>query len=252
MIELPYLTEHTPFPPVTEALDDPNGLLAFGGSLTPARLLSAYSKGIFPWFSEGEPLLWWSPDPRAIINLDEFHCSKSLAKLVRRQHYQVTVNRAFDVVIEACATSPRMVRSAGEEAEESSATWITAQMLDAYKALHRFGLAHSVEVWDDSQTLQGGLYGVAVGEIFCGESMFHKAPNTSKLAMYALVKHMQQHQLAFIDCQMPTDHLASLGAVTVSRSEFIARLRQHNQMLDSQGAILSAYRQCWQQQVITP
>ena len=248
MIELPYLTEHTPFPPVSKALSEPNGLLAFGGDLSVRRLLNAYSQGVFPWFSDNEPLLWWSPDPRAIIELDGFHCSKSLRKLIRKQSYTVTLNHQFEDVIGLCASIPRRDLHSDEE---TSATWITDEMQTAYLQLHKAGFAHSIEVRDETSSLVGGLYGVAVGNVFCGESMFHKQPNTSKLAMYALVKHMQTHGLAFIDCQMPTEHLASLGAKTVSRNEFILRLKEHSQTLDENGDLMPAYRKCWQKQVIT-
>ncbi len=249
MIELPYLAEHTPFPPVSQALSDPEGLLAFGGSLSVERLFNAYSNGIFPWFSEGEPILWWSPDPRAIIPLHEFRASRSLRKLVRRQQYTVTLNQNFGAVTERCASIPRRMP---DSQQLSTETWITEPMLQAYAALHEAGLAHSIEVWDSDNTLVGGLYGVGIGELFCGESMFHIAPNTSKLAMYALVNHMQRHQMAFIDCQMPTEHLSSLGAQTISRERFIEQLSQHRQMLDASGNISPRYAGCWQKQVITP
>ncbi|MBD3584337.1 leucyl/phenylalanyl-tRNA--protein transferase [Salinimonas sp. HHU 13199] len=247
MIELPYLTQYTPFPPVSSALTEPNGLLAFGGDLSVRRLLSAYSQGIFPWFSDNEPLLWWSPDPRAIIELNQFHCARSLRKLIRQKRYIVTLNQCFSDVINLCATIPRQDL---HSSDASSATWITDAMKNAYIQLHEAGFAHSIEVWDANSELAGGLYGVAVGNVFCGESMFHKKPNTSKLAMYALVKHMQTHGLAFIDCQMPTEHLASLGAITVSREDFISRLKDHSQTLDETGDRMPTYRQCWQKQVI--
>lgn len=248
MIELPYLAENTPFPPVSEALNDPNGLLAFGGSLSVRRLFEAYSKGIFPWFSDQEPLLWWSPDPRAIIEPTQFKASKSLRKLARQQRHTVTMNYAFAEVIQQCASIAR--KSPGSN-RISHDTWITQEMLLAYQRLHDAGMAHSVEVWDDHNKLVGGLYGVAVGAVFCGESMFHIAPNTSKLAMYALVKHMLRNELAFIDCQLPTEHLSSLGASTLRRTEFISRLSQHNTMLDNNGSISPRYQQHWQKQVIT-
>ncbi|WP_026294449.1 leucyl/phenylalanyl-tRNA--protein transferase [Salinimonas chungwhensis] len=248
MIELPYLSYSTPFPPVTQALREPNGLLAFGGDLSVKRLMLAYKHGIFPWFSDNEPLLWWSPDPRAIIELDGFHRSRSLRKLVRQQRYKITLNYCFDEVILHCAKIPRRDINGKHE---STDTWITDTMIQAYRQLHEYGFAHSIEVWDAADQLAGGLYGVGVGKVFCGESMFHKHPNTSKLAMYALVEHMSRHELAFIDCQMPTDHLASLGAVTVPRTEFITRLTRHNQTLDNSGSPMLFYQSCWQKQVIT-
>ncbi|GGF55701.1 leucyl/phenylalanyl-tRNA--protein transferase [Alteromonas lipolytica] len=238
MISLPYLEPDTPFPPAEHALDEPNGLLAYGADLSPGRLLSAYSQGIFPWFSEGEPLLWWSPSPRAIIQLDGFHTSSSLKKLIRKQQYRVTLNHDFASVIEQCAHIPRIQYG-------QTSTWITADMINAYKTLHEIGLAHSVEVWDNDN-LVGGLYGVAVGDVFCGESMFHKKANTSKLALAYLVKHMKNQGGAFIDCQMPTDHLMSLGAESIERQAFLTRLSSHNQTLDDDGYIRADYQQKWQ------
>lgn len=249
MIELPYLDVHSPFPPVTEALEDPNGLLAYGATLDPFRLFDAYSKGIFPWFSDDEPILWWSPTPRAIIELDNFHVSKSLKKLIRQQRYTLSLNQAFKDVIEACATIPRR---RPDDNTMSSDTWITEDMVKAYTQLHEAGIAHSVEVWDLNNELAGGLYGVAVGEVFCGESMFHKQPNASKLAMYGLVSHMKKHNLAFIDCQLPTEHLQSLGAVGQPREVFISRLQKHNATLDEDGRLLPPYQRCWQRGNISP
>lgn len=247
MIELPYLAEHTPFPPINKALKDPDGLLAFGGSLSVERLFNAYSNGVFPWFSDGEPILWWSPDPRAVILLEEFQASRSLRKLARKQVYTVTLNHNFEGVIHHCASIARTMPGAKDASTE---TWITQSMIQAYQRLHQAGLAHSVEVWDAQNTLVGGLYGVGIGQVFCGESMFHIAPNTSKLAMYTLVNHMRRHNLAFIDCQMPTAHLNSLGAQTISREQFITQLREYRSMLDPEGAISADYTMCWQKQVI--
>jgi len=248
MIALHYIEEGAPFPPVHTALSEPNGLLAFGADLSPARLFSAYSQGIFPWFSDDEPLLWWSPDPRAIIELDEFVASKSLKKLARQQKYTVTLNRAFEHVIEACSTIPRKSLNSDDTSNE---TWITDDMVMAYTQLHGLGLAHSVEVWEND-TLVGGLYGVGIGNVFCGESMFHRKNNTSKLAMLALVKHMKMHNMAFIDCQLPTDHLSSLGAKAISRSSFIEKLRINNQTLNNEGELSDEYLSRWRAKVITP
>lgn len=214
MLKLPKLSHRLAFPPAEQALDEPNGLLAFGGDLSVERLQNAYRNGIFPWFSDGEPILWWSPDPRCILPITDFYCSKSLAKLVRQQRYQVSINTAFVQVIQACAHIPR----------HDSGTWITNEMINAYVQLHRAGHAHSLEVWDDQQ-LVGGLYGVAVGKVFCGESMFHQQSNCSKLAFYYLVQHLTEHGYQFIDCQMQTDHLSSLGAKQVTRRDFIQSLR---------------------------
>ncbi|MDC8830851.1 leucyl/phenylalanyl-tRNA--protein transferase [Alteromonas gilva] len=244
MLTLPFLDNDSPFPPPHIALEDPNGLLAYGADLSPGRLLSAYSQGIFPWFSDGEPILWWSPTPRAIIELDNFHISGSLKKLIRQQRYRVTLNHAFASVIDQCAHIPRLQYG-------QTSTWITKEMIAAYQALHDLGLAHSVEVWDNNE-LVGGLYGVAVGKVFCGESMFHCRPNTSKLALAFLVQHMQQHNGAFIDCQMPTEHLSSLGASSISRDAFIARLSENNQTLDREGYICSDYSSTWQANELCP
>lgn len=248
MIALHYIEEGAPFPPVDTALEDPNGLLAFGGDLSPARLFSAYSQGIFPWFSDNEPLLWWSPNPRAIIELNEFVPSKSLKKLARKQKYTVTINHAFDRVINACSTIPRKKPNTGDFSDE---TWITEDMIAAYKQLNGLGLAHSVEVWHDDE-LVGGLYGVGIGKVYCGESMFHRESNTSKLAMLALVEHMKAYDMAFIDCQLPTDHLSSLGAKTLSREDFIEKLENNNHTLTDDGRLREDYLARWKPRVITP
>ena len=247
MIALHYIEEGAPFPPVESALDEPNGLLAFGADLSPSRLFSAYSQGIFPWFSDDEPLLWWSPNPRAIIELENFKATKSLRKLARQKRYSVTLNYAFDRVIEACASIPRKNLHNGDVSNE---TWITDDMTYAYRQLHGLGIAQSVEVWE-GENLVGGLYGVAIGKVFCGESMFHTQSNTSKLAMYALVEHMKLCKLAFIDCQLPTEHLMSLGAKAISRKQFIAKLQQNNHTLTEQGELTPDYVACWQPKVIT-
>ncbi|MBQ4829835.1 leucyl/phenylalanyl-tRNA--protein transferase [Alteromonas sp. MMG017] len=248
MIALPYLDIDTPFPPVSEALDDPNGLLAFGADLSAQRLFSAYSSGIFPWFSDDEPLLWWSPNPRSIIELDDFVCSKSLRKLARQKRYKVTLNNTFDSVINACANIPRKNPNSQAPSQD---TWITDDMQKAYSYLHQLGLAHSVEVWDGEE-LVGGLYGVGIGKVYCGESMFHKQSNTSKLAMLALVEHMKRNKMAFIDCQLPTDHLSSLGAKTIFRNEFIEKLQSSNHTLTDEGSLTDEYKHQWHPQVITP
>ncbi|WP_411269971.1 leucyl/phenylalanyl-tRNA--protein transferase [Alteromonas sp. CYL-A6] len=248
MLELPFLGSATPFPPVSTALDYPNGLLAYGGDLSVSRLLSAYAQGIFPWYSENEPILWWSPDPRAIIELDGFKASRSLRKLARQRRYRVTLNHAFTDVIQSCASIPRAMPD-GEGVSHD--TWITRDMQQAYIRLHDEGYAHSVEVWDQ-QTLVGGLYGVGIGRIFCGESMFHRQSNASKLALMALVEHMQRHDMAFIDCQMPTEHLASLGAKTIAKNDFLLRLDGNTATHSRNGDKLPAYADCWSAGDITP
>lgn len=208
---IPWLSEHTPFPPVVRALNEPNGLLAAGGSLTPERLLEAYRHGIFPWFSPGDPVLWWSPDPRMVLFPAELKISASLEKILLKGTFEVRFDTSFEQVMRACA-APR----AGQ-----AGTWINEQMIAAYCELNRQGYAHSVETWLDGK-LVGGLYGVALGRMFYGESMYSAAPNASKVAL----THLARQQFAMIDCQMHTPHLASLGARLIPRDEFIARLEE--------------------------
>lgn len=203
------------FPPVEQAFEDPPGLLAAGGDLRPERLLAAYSRGIFPWYDDDSPILWWSPDPRMVLRPGDVHVSRSLAKLIRQDRYVVTMDTAFAEVIQHCAA----LRA------EREGTWITDEMQAAYYHLHRLGHAHSVEVWQDD-CLLGGLYGIAMGKLFFGESMFSLAPNTSKLAFVALARQLQQWGFAMIDCQMPTEHLRSMGAREMSRADFQTVLRQ--------------------------
>jgi leucyl/phenylalanyl-tRNA--protein transferase len=219
MLTLTKLDQQLIFPPTDIALIEPNGLLAFGGDLSAERLLLAYSSGVFPWFSQNEPIMWWSPDPRGILPLDNFKCSKSLKKFARNCDYKVTINSAFDQVIDICAAIPR----------NDSGTWITNDMINAYKNLHRLSHAHSVEVWSED-ILVGGLYGIIVGKVFCGESMFHKATNASKLAMMSLVELLKSQGAEFIDCQMQNAHLASLGCIEVSRAKFLTRLAEQSKL----------------------
>ncbi|NVZ64879.1 leucyl/phenylalanyl-tRNA--protein transferase [Pseudomonas gingeri] len=204
------------FPPLAKAMREPNGLLAAGGDLSADRLIQAYRHGCFPWFSEGQPILWWSPDPRTVLFPDELHVSRSLGKLLRQQRYQVTFDRDFAAVIQACA-APRAY---------ADGTWITGAMQNAYLQLHERGFAHSVEVWDQDQ-LVGGLYGLAMGQLFFGESMFSRADNASKVGFATLVNHLKAAGFVLIDCQMPTDHLHSLGARAIPRSTFADYLRHH-------------------------
>jgi leucyl/phenylalanyl-tRNA---protein transferase len=210
---IPWLDGHEPFPPVERALRDPNGLLAAGGDLSPQRLLEAYAHGIFPWFSDDDPLLWWSPDPRMVLFLDELHVAKSLRKVIKSRRFTVTFDRAFNDVMAGCA-APRV----GE-----AGTWITREMHAAYALLHRLGFAHSVETWNGDR-LVGGLYGVAIGRMFYGESMFASESNASKVAFATLVRQLERWGFEMIDCQMSTDHLASLGAREIPRAEFVSRL----------------------------
>ena len=212
---IPWLDSDTPFPPVCQALRRPNGLLAAGGDLSPQRLLAAYAQGIFPWYSEGEPILWWSPDPRMVLFPDELRVTRSLRKVLRNRPYEIRFDTAFRRVMEACA-APR----AGQ-----SGTWITAEMIEAYTRLHALGFAHSVETWIDGE-LAGGLYGVALGGVFYGESMFHRVRDASKIALVHLVEHLRRLGFGLIDCQMKTTHLASLGAREIPRAEFVRLLRK--------------------------
>lgn len=206
------LTEEIVFPPVD--LAEPDGLLAVGGDLSEDRLLAAYSLGIFPWYSEGSPLLWWSPDPRTVLLPAELKVSRRLERVIRREEFQVTFDRAFAEVVRNCVEVHR-TRSGG--------TWITAEMAEAYVRLHRIGLAHSVEAWQSGE-LAGGLYGISLGGVFCGESMFTLRSNASKVAFVTLVRRLGERGFSLIDCQMKTDHLASFGAREVARSDFIELL----------------------------
>lgn len=199
------------FPDTRLAEREPNGLLAIGGDLSPQRILNAYRLGIFPWYSNGQPILWWSPAPRMVLYPDEFHVSRSLRKSLRRRGYEVSVDQAFERVIRACA-APRTLLGG---------TWLVPEMIDAYTGLHRAGHAHSVEVWHGT-TLVGGLYGVALGRIFFGESMFSRRSDASKTALTLLVELAVALPFEFIDCQMHTDHLASLGAREIGREQFQA------------------------------
>lgn len=208
------LTNELAFPP--PHLAEPNGLLAVGGDLTPSRLLLAYSMGIFPWFNEGEPILWWSPDPRFILELDELRVSRSLAKVLARNRFTVTFDRAFPEVIRSCAEVHRA---------QGLGTWVSEGVIAAYGRLHDMGFAHSVECWL-GEDLAGGLYGVSLGGCFFGESMFHRAANASKVALVSLVRRLQERRFELLDCQMPTTHLASLGAKGIAREKFLRRLRR--------------------------
>ena len=223
---LPQLSEHsTSFPDPCSALPEPNGLLAFGGDLSVERMVSAYHQGIFPWFSEQDPLLWWSPDPRAVLYPREFHVSRSMARFHRTSRYRVTVDHDFTSVIQGCAT------------QRADGTWITAQVISAWQALFIAGQAHSVEVWDGDQ-LTGGLYGMAVGQLFCAESMFSRAENASKTALMKFCRHFSDHGGQLIDCQILNPHTASLGVTEIPRDHYLQQLRAlQNQPLQAD---------CWQ------
>lgn len=223
---IPWLETDTPFPNVSSALteaDGAAGLLAAGADLSVERLLTAYRSGIFPWFSEGQPILWWSTDPRMVLFVEDFKISMSLKKnlkkiqcsIVSDGRWQIRFDHAFEEVMRACA-APRN----GE-----SGTWISDEIIAGYVDLHRNGYAHSSEVWLDGE-LVGGAYGVSIGKMFYGESMFTRVSDASKIALAYLIRFLRSHGVSMIDCQQQTSHLASLGAVPITRSEFISRLRQ--------------------------
>jgi leucyl/phenylalanyl-tRNA--protein transferase len=225
-MKIPWLDRDTPFPDASEALDDMSeapGLLAVGGDLSPRRLLHAYRCGIFPWFSEGQPILWWSTDPRMVLLTERFVISDSLRKKLKQVHrsirdsgrWQVRFDSAFEHVMRACA-APR---------KDGAGTWISEEIIAGYTELHRQGYAHSSELWLDGE-LVGGAYGVCIGRMFYGESMFARVSDASKIALAYLVHFLQRHDVALIDCQQETTHLASLGAIPIPRREFIAHLKQ--------------------------
>lgn len=209
-------TPDQPFPNPEKALLDPNGLLAIDGCLTPTRIINAYKNGIFPWYNPDEPILWWSPDPRLVLFPDEITISKSLRKTLRQEKFTIQFDRAFAEVVEACA---------GYRAD-AQGTWISEEIKNAYISLHHLGIAHSVEAWQDNQ-LVGGLYGLSLGRVFFGESMFHHQSDASKVAFVHLVRNLQRNNYAVIDCQVRTEHLMSLGAREISRQDFLSLLNQH-------------------------
>lgn len=214
---IPWLSAGLDFPPVGSALAEPtgpNGLLAAGGDLSPPRLLEAYTQGIFPWYSPGEPILWWSPDPRMVVFPKEVKLSRSLTKTLRNTAYSIRFDTTFSAVISACA---RKTRSG------QSGTWISTEMIAAYEKLHHLGYAHSVETWVNGE-LVGGLYGIAIGRAFYGESMFSQVRDASKIAFAHLCAYLKQQKFGIIDCQMETAHLTSLGARLIARSDFVATL----------------------------
>jgi leucyl/phenylalanyl-tRNA--protein transferase len=207
---LKWLEPADPFPPVRRALKDPNGLLAAGGDLSVERLLEAYRRGVFPWYSAGQPPLWWSPDPRMVLYCDQLNVGRSLAKSLRNKGYELRIDTAFSEVLEGCAWRPE-------------GTWLGADMKKAYLRLHREGYAHCFETWRDGE-LVGGLYGVALGRMFYGESMFSRATDASKVALVRLVEHLREKNFPLIDCQVHTPLLESLGARESPRSEFLRAL----------------------------
>ncbi|HOB61378.1 MAG TPA: leucyl/phenylalanyl-tRNA--protein transferase [Candidatus Competibacteraceae bacterium] len=227
-MRLPWLDprdDNQPFPSPDRALTDPDGLLAAGGSLSPRRLLRAYRLGIFPWYSTGQPILWWSPDPRLVLFPECVNVSRSLRKTLRKGAFAITADTVFEQIITACA-GPR---------DGDPGTWITPEMHRAYCRLHRLGHAHSVEVWRQGK-LVGGLYGVAVGRVFFGESMFHWVSDASKVALVALAQQLRRWEFAVIDCQVRTEHLASLGAVDIARPTFLQLLDRYCALPGHDGA----------------
>ena len=206
------LTDALLFPSPEQASAE--GIVAVGGDLQPERVMLAYRKGIFPWFESDDFLLWWSPDPRMVLFPDRLKISKSMRTVLRKKQFEVTFNRAFDQVVEACAKVKRFGQNG---------TWITPGLMEVYSTLHTQGHAHSVEVWEEG-SLVGGLYGIDLGTVFCGESMFSKSSNASKVALISLVKELKKNKYELIDCQVPTQHLASMGAEPISRTEFLTFL----------------------------
>ncbi|WP_027157265.1 leucyl/phenylalanyl-tRNA--protein transferase [Methylobacter luteus] len=217
------------FPPLSKALREPDGLLAVGGCLSKTRLLKAYRNGIFPWYNPEDPILWWSPDPRLVLFPDKLIVSRSLRKTLRKNNFSITFDQAFDKVINACASLRK----------NSSGTWITDEITEAYNELYRLGFAHSVEAWCDG-ILVGGLYGVALGRVFFGESMFHTMTNASKVAFVSLVEQLKSWDYQLIDCQVHTSHLESLGAQEIDRTYFVELLNQY--------CDISANKSAWKHQ----
>lgn len=211
-----YLSQDLFFPDVS--LTHSSGIIALGGDLSPQRLLLAYKSGIFPWFEDGEPITWWSPNPRMVLFLDELVVTKSMRNILNRDTFTVTFNQNFREVISNCQQIKR---------DGQNGTWITNDMIEAYCKLHELGIAMSVEVWQDGQIV-GGLYGIDLGHIFCGESMFSKVSNASKVAFITLVRHLKQENYKFLDCQVYNEHLESLGCREIPREDFISILKDNN------------------------
>ncbi len=220
------------FPDPKEAMEE--GLLAYGGDLNPDRVLTAYRKGIFPWFNPGDPILWWSPNPRALLFPKQFKCSRSLRRTLRNKPHDIYFDRNFEAVIRHCSTVPR---------EDQDGSWITKEMINTYLLLHQRGFAHSVEIYMDNQ-LVGGLYGVSIGSAFFGESMFTLRRDASKMAFYYLCEFAKIHGFDYIDCQMPTPHLESLGAVAVERDDFLDLLEISN----FKRSVLGDWQEAWEGQ----
>jgi len=217
MSDIIWLNENTHlFPDVSQALREPDGLLAVGGDLSAERLMEAYRQGIFPWYEEDQPILWWSPNPRCVLYPEQLHVSRSLKKTLRKNVFSVSFDQQFARVMQHCA----------ESRQDQDGTWITPDMLEAFQHLHSQGIAHSVEVWRGDE-LVGGLYGLAMGRVFFGESMFSRATDASKVALYQLTQQLLEWGFNLVDCQVHSEHLESLGAITIDRGQFIAHLEQH-------------------------
>jgi leucyl/phenylalanyl-tRNA---protein transferase len=231
---LPYLDPTSEFPNVNHALTDPNGLLAAGADLSTDRLLDAYTRGIFPWFSDDEPILWWSPNPRMVFDIEQYQPSKSLLRSIKKGHFSTTLNFNFAAVISECA-APRI---------DQAGTWITNEIMQAYCQLHSQGLAHSVEVWNEDNKLVGGIYGVAIGKLFCGESMFSRVTNGSKIALSTLIGYLKTHGFPLLDCQIKNDHLESLGAIEITREEYTKSIAKLTQELN--------HPELWQKKTLDP
>ncbi len=209
----------TLFPSVQLALSEPNGLLAVGGDLSPERLIAAYRQGIFPWYNEDQPILWWSPNPRAVLFPEALNISRSLRKVIRQKRFDITFDQDFEGVITACA----------EPRPYEQETWISPEIFEAYVTLHRLGYGHSVEAWQEGR-LVGGLYGIAIGQVFFGESMFSRESNASKVAFVHLSRQLQRWHYRAIDCQVSSEHLHSLGAIDIPRVDFLSLLKHHTNL----------------------
>ncbi len=230
MTTLPWLDDHTLWFPAPElALDEPDGLLAAGGDLSPERLLLAYRHGIFPWFSDDQPILWWSPNPRCILRPERVHVSRSLRRTLNQERFKITADQDFGAVIKLCADN------------REDGTWITQGMMDAYSRLHEQGAAHSIEAWNKQGQLVGGLYGIALGRCFFGESMFSLETNASKVLMVHLAHQLADWGYKLMDCQVESRHLLSMGAECISRAEFLSILKAHV----DRAAVQSDWRLQW-------
>ena len=228
-INLPWLDpydEHAPFPSPESALDHPEGLVAAGGDLSPTRLLRAYYEGLFPWYEEDQPILWWSPNPRGIIKPKEFIAHKSLLKTLKRKGYSIRYDTAFEDVITACSEPRKSTRG----------TWITQDMIHAYVRLHQLNYAHSMEVWNKDNQLIGGVYGISIGTVFFGESMFSKETDASKIALLYLSAYLDTWNFELIDTQLPSDHLSSLGGKEMTRNDYLSLLAEYTQKIPDSSA----------------